>query len=261
MWIAFLVYLVLTAAMFGWLIPWLGGAPPWRGPSSASSWYAYLKDWQTGIGALVGILGLVVVEAVNRWLERQRAAQERRKKQQAIAAALAWEVSECEERLRIAQNNIDDALGSLRGTKSAEISVTGKLAFALRLPAPVVLTNLALDLHLLDGGLRRAIMSFYNRLQSAERDVSRNIGLRVAERDNDCSSPEVSRAELEQVRLGIDRALEAAAPLRQRFGTLMSPEEYPWRDMPDRAPAPSGSIYACWWTGESYGCHDRHPER
>ena len=156
MWIAFLVYLVLIAAMFGWLVPWLGSAPPWRSATPAISWYAYLKDWQTGIGALVGILGLVLVEAVDRWLERQRAVQERRNKQQAIAAALAWEVRECEERLGIARNNIDDALGALRGAKPAKMSLTGKLAFSLRLPAPVVLSNLVLDLHLLDGDLRRA---------------------------------------------------------------------------------------------------------
>ena len=139
------------------------------------------------------------------------------------------------------------------------MSLTGKLAFSLRLPAPVVLSNLVLDLHLLDGDLRRAILSFYNRLQSAERVVSRNIGLRVAERHDGSTSPEVSRAELEQVSLGINQALEAAAQLRQRFGTLISPEEDPWRDMPDRAPALSGSMYACWWTGESYGCHHQHP--
>jgi hypothetical protein len=73
-WIAFLVYLVLAAIVFGWLIPSLGGAPPWEAATPARGWYDYLDSWQTGIGALVGILGLVVVEAVSRWLEPARRA-------------------------------------------------------------------------------------------------------------------------------------------------------------------------------------------
>jgi hypothetical protein len=84
---------------------------------------------------------------------------------------------------------------------------------------------LALDLHLLDGDLRRQVMRFYNRLQSADRDVSRNIALPIAERQGGAVGAEVLRVELEQVRAGIERARETIPTLRRQLGHLLSVEE------------------------------------
>jgi hypothetical protein len=190
-------------------------------------------------------------------------------KRQAIAAALAWEIRECEERLEIARRNIDDALEASGTGRPARISLTGKLAFAVRLPVPALLTSLALDLHLLDGDLRRQVMRFYNRLQSADRDVSRNIALPIAERQGGAVGAEVLRVELEQVRAGIERARETIPTLRRQLGHLLSVEENPWLEpatggSPDTGPSAgtpaSRSIYACWWTGETKECRNGHPE-
>jgi hypothetical protein len=159
MWLAFIGWLVLTIAIFGMILPALRA--PAAGEASFMV-YEYLRDWQTGLGAIIGFLGLMFVEIVRRTVERHD-------RRIALKDAVGAEIKGMRDDLQLAATNLDAALrpaavGCLL-LSTAQIAVLKSMQFSRT-------RGIGPDLGLLPHAARKAVLVFYDEYRRASSDVS-----------------------------------------------------------------------------------------
>ncbi len=165
-----LILFELWAVVALFVVPTIGPAVDWnalyRDPD--------LQAWQTGIGAIVGLIGLGLIALLNAELNRRRDDRLRRDEARALAEALAAEL----ESLKNTANRHIEELESLSDeASSAYEQPRVNLLEIMRLAQPIVFEGSATKLGLLGPNLAAVVVQTYASFELVNKNIERQLRL------------------------------------------------------------------------------------
>ena len=148
--------------------------------------FGFLTEWQTGIGAMVGLLGLMIVEAVRGELDRRRAEDLRHREKLNLAAMLRWEIEHLAQDLDRLRASIDSFKGRAQnrlvawqrdagGRPPGRPPLDTRAFQAIRLPEPMIFATAAPRMATLDSQVRRAVVHFYEYYLETRQRVDQDL--------------------------------------------------------------------------------------
>jgi hypothetical protein len=126
------------------------------------SFYEELKTWQTGIGALLGFVALMVAALWNFHLNRRRDASIRKEEALSVAAALYGEIVLFRKQIA----GLGRAVAASQLRREVELNI--HFVQSHTLPEPLLYKALASKVGLLNSDLVVAITEFYGNVQEAK---------------------------------------------------------------------------------------------
>ena len=133
-------------------------------PTLIQNIYAEIKDWQTGLGALIGLGSLAIVAWYNFHLNRKRDCELRRSEVQSIAAAIYSEIVLLRGQLALLARVVANYYTSDRELVDLRVDV-------YRPRDPVIFLSLSDKLGQLDPDLVIGISKFFSNLEEATRGL------------------------------------------------------------------------------------------
>jgi hypothetical protein len=142
-----------------------------------SSWASLLKDYQTGVSAFVGFVGVIVTLVFNAWLARRARRQERKHEGEVLRRAIVSEFASIREELKKRLRLFDDGAVSERQNVYLEMDVDGlSQVYRAQLPNLGLLSareaEMAVDVHVHMRTLPRTIEAL---LRVAPPDLSHDV--------------------------------------------------------------------------------------
>lgn len=119
-WCVIIVYTVILVGLFVFAPLYVGGEA--LGRAKCNYLYEFLLEWQTAIGALIGFLGLMVIEALRRGAEFRYSQESDRKEKVALVTFLIQESRDRIKKIEIVRRNLQSHKDELKGKNLLELT-------------------------------------------------------------------------------------------------------------------------------------------